>query len=124
MHVTAKVLLLGASIIALSACTAVRNQRGYVPETPIMESIVIGEDTKLSVSQKLGNPTLDATFDENTWYYVSSSDVQAAFFPSQSLEREIYEVHFSPEGQVASVNFYDLEDARDVQSPDDVESLF
>lgn len=113
-HLKAKMLLAGTVIFALPACTAVQNQRGYVPETPIMESIVIGEDTKVSVTQKLGNPTVQASFDENTWYYISSFDVQAAFFPTQSLEREIYEVKFSPEGQVASIDHYDLEDGRSV----------
>lgn len=118
MHLTAKALFVGAAVLALPACTAVQNQRGYVPETPIMESIVVGEDTKVSVSQKLGNPTLNAAFDDNTWYYISSFDVQAAFFPSQSLEREIYAVEFSPEGQVASIDLYDLEDSRAVDYVD------
>ena len=114
MQFQAKMLLVGAVIFAFPACTAVQNQRGYVPEAPIMESIVVGEDTKVSVTQKLGNPTVQASFDENTWYYISSFDVQAAFFPTQSLEREIYAVKFSPEGQVASIDHYGLEDGRNV----------
>jgi outer membrane protein assembly factor BamE (lipoprotein component of BamABCDE complex) len=114
MHLTAKALFVGMVVCTLPACTAVQNQRGYVPETPIMESIVIGEDSKASVSQKLGNPTINASFDDDTWYYISSFDVQAAFFPSQSLEREIYAVKFTPEGQVASIDLYGLEDGRSV----------
>ena len=114
MHPIAKTLYLSVAILSLPACAAVQNQRGYVPEMPIMDNIVVGEDTKASVSQKLGNPTLNGAFDDSTWYYVSSFDVQAAFFPSQSLEREIYAVQFTPEGQVASVDVLGLEDGREV----------
>ncbi|MEE8438948.1 MAG: outer membrane protein assembly factor BamE [Micropepsaceae bacterium] len=114
MHPVAKMLFVSAVVFSLPACTAVTNQRGYVPETPVLESIVIGEDTRVSVSQKLGNPTLNGTFDDNTWYYVSSFDVQAAFFPTQSLEREIYAVEFTPEGQVASIEVLGLDDGRTV----------
>jgi outer membrane protein assembly factor BamE (lipoprotein component of BamABCDE complex) len=114
MHLIAKSLFISTVVFFLAACTAVQNQRGYVPETPILENIVVGEDTKVTVSQKLGNPTLNGAFDDTTWYYVSSFDVQAAFFPSQSLEREIYAVEFSPEGQVASIEVLGLDDGRAV----------
>jgi outer membrane protein assembly factor BamE (lipoprotein component of BamABCDE complex) len=114
MRSTAKMLLVSAAVLSFPACTAVQNQRGYVPETPIIDAIIVGEDTRVSVSEKLGNPTLNGGFDDDTWYYVSSFDVQAAFFPSQSLEREIYAVEFSPEGQVASIELLGLEDGRAV----------
>ena len=118
MHRIAKALVGGAAILAVPACTAVQNQRGYVPEPMALDGIVVGEDTKATVGEKLGTPTIDATFDDNTWYYVSSYDVQAAFFPVQSVERDILAVKFSPEGQVASVERYDLEDGRVVDYVD------
>lgn len=112
MHRVATALLIGTTLFGLPACTAVTAQRGYVPEDPITDTIVVGEDTKATVTQKLGNPTIDATFDENTWYYISSYDVQAAFFPMQTTERDIYAVQFSPEGQVASIQHFGMDDAR------------
>jgi outer membrane protein assembly factor BamE (lipoprotein component of BamABCDE complex) len=114
MHRVANLLLIGTTLLGLPACTAVTAQRGYVPETPIVDTIVLGEDTKASVSQKLGSPTINATFDDDTWYYVSSSDVQAAFFPMQTTTQDIYAVQFSPEGQVASIEHYGMDDARSV----------
>jgi outer membrane protein assembly factor BamE (lipoprotein component of BamABCDE complex) len=113
------VLLSSAAMVALSACTAVQTQRGFVPPEPTaLDNIIVGEDTRVSVTQKLGSPTLSGTFDQNTWYYVSSYDVQAAFFPTQTTERSIVAVGFSPEGQVASVERYGLEDGRIVDYVD------
>ncbi len=118
MRRTVTALILGTAIIVLPACTAVQNTRGYVPESPVADNIVVGEDNKVSVSQKLGNPTLESTFDDDTWYYISSYDVQAAFFPMQTTERDIYAVRFTPEGQVASIEQYGMDDARVVDYVD------
>jgi len=123
MQFVAKALLGGVAILSLAACTAVQNQRGYVAEPMAYESIVIGQDNKLTVGQKLGNPSIGGTFDnatggEDTWYYISSFDVQAAFFPVQSEERDILAIKFTPEGQVASLERYGLEDGRVVNYVD------
>lgn len=118
MHRAVTALLIGTALFALPACTAVTAQRGYVPEMPIPDNIVVGEDTKATVTQKLGSPTIDATFDDNTWYYISSSDVQAAFFPMQTTDQSIYAVQFSPEGQVASIQHYGMDAARSVDFSD------
>jgi outer membrane protein assembly factor BamE (lipoprotein component of BamABCDE complex) len=107
-----RALVLSAALIALSACSAVENQRGYVPDQQALQSLVVGTDTKQTVSQKLGNPTLSGTFSNDIWYYVSSHDVQTAFFAPHSTERTIVAVEFAQNGQVANIKRYGLNDGR------------
>jgi outer membrane protein assembly factor BamE (lipoprotein component of BamABCDE complex) len=97
---------------ALSACTAVVTQRGYVPDPQAVASITVGADTKPTVAQKLGNPSTQATFGGDTWYYISAKEEQQAFFPPQVTDRQILAVEFNAQGQVANVRRYGLQDGR------------
>lgn len=111
MHRWSRVLVAGTALLA-SACAAVENNRGYVPDTDALASVAVGTDTKQTVAQKLGNPSAMATFSNDTWYYVSSHDVQTAFFATRSTDRNIVAIAFAQNGQVASVKHYGLEDGR------------
>jgi outer membrane protein assembly factor BamE (lipoprotein component of BamABCDE complex) len=110
-----RILRAGAPVLlmaALSACTAVEKQRGYVPDPAIIASVQVGKDTKETVSTKLGNPSMSSTFDNDVWYYYSSKDTQAAFFAPHSTERDILAVEFKKTGEVADIRHYGLEDGR------------
>jgi outer membrane protein assembly factor BamE (lipoprotein component of BamABCDE complex) len=107
-----RLLLAGAAVLALSACAAVENQRGYVPDQTALQSVAVGTDTKTTVAQKLGNPSVAGTFTNNTWYYVSSHDVQTAFFAPHPVERNIVAVEFNDAGQVAAIKRYGMADGR------------
>ena len=118
MYHVPKSVLLGAGMSLLSACTAVENQRGYVPDAEIVQTVAVGTDTKATVTQKLGTPTSRGTFDDNTWYYISSFDTQTAFLRPQAQERSIVEMKFSEDGQLADIRQYGLDDARVVSFAD------
>ena len=118
MRCVARALIASAFLFSTSACTAVQNQRGYVPDQEAFNSIVVGEDTRASISEKLGNPSVSATFNDNIWYYISSYDIQTAFFAPRSMERDIVAVEFSETGQVANVSRFGLEDGRIVDYVD------
>jgi outer membrane protein assembly factor BamE (lipoprotein component of BamABCDE complex) len=107
---------LSAALIA--GCAAVENQRGYVPDQEVLQTLVVGTDTKQTVSEKLGNPTVAGTFDNNIWYYISSHDVQTAFFAPHPIDRNIVAVEFNNAGQVASIKRYGMGDSRIVDYVD------
>jgi outer membrane protein assembly factor BamE (lipoprotein component of BamABCDE complex) len=79
--------LVGAAAIAVCACAPVENQRGYVPDMEAIAGIQVGMDTKDTVSMKLGNPSTQATFGNDTWYYISAHVEQNAFFAPRATER-------------------------------------
>lgn len=103
-------LLLLAASLAAAGCTPVVNQRGYLPD-PIGEaSIKIGTDTKTTVQDRLGDPSTEATFGGDAWYYVSSVEKQVAFFDPLVVSRSIMAIHFDKDGKVTNIRHYGLKD--------------
>jgi outer membrane protein assembly factor BamE (lipoprotein component of BamABCDE complex) len=94
----------------LLGCTPVVNQRGYLPD-PIGEAALkIGTDTKTTVQDRLGDPSTQATFGGDAWYYISSVERQISFFDPRIENRSILAIHFDKDGKVASLNHYGLKD--------------
>jgi outer membrane protein assembly factor BamE (lipoprotein component of BamABCDE complex) len=102
-------------VLALSAglilgCTPVVNTRGYLPD-PIGEaSIKIGTDTKTTIQQRLGDPSTQATFNGDAWYYISSVEKQIAFFDARTETRAVLAIHFDKDGKVVNIHHYGLKD--------------
>jgi outer membrane protein assembly factor BamE (lipoprotein component of BamABCDE complex) len=105
------IALLGLALIC-AACTPIENQRGYLPDPQVVQSISVGKDTKTSVSDRLGNPSTSATFDNDVWYYISSREEQMAFFSPVVQSRDVLAIEFDKQGQVAAVRHYSLKDGR------------
>jgi len=63
------VVALGAG---LSACSSIRESRGYVVDGILINSVQPGIDNLRSVEATLGRPTFTSQYGEKTWYYVSS----------------------------------------------------
>jgi len=94
----------------LMGCTPVINERGYLPDPAGEASIKMGVDTKTTVQQRLGDPSTTATFGDDTWYYISSTERQVAFFDPTVTRRKILAIHFDKDGKVAQINHYGLKD--------------
>ncbi len=105
-----RLFLLGSALLFLAACTPVVNQRGYLPDPQVVQSIVVGKDTKETVKTRLGDPSTAATFNNDVWYYISSREEQLAFFEPQVLSRDVLAIEFNKDGQVADVRHYGLKD--------------
>ena len=100
----------GAAIVLLIACAPVISQRGYLPDPSIEGTIKSGNDTKTSVQSRLGYASTTATFGNDSWYYISSTEKQVAFFAPTVLKRQILAVSFDKNNKVISVRHYGLQD--------------
>src|SRR6185437_12137905 len=105
-----RLLSVAFSAALLLVCTPVVSQRGYLPD-PIGEAAIkIGTDTKTTVQESLGDPSTQAIFGGDVWYYISSVERQVAFFDPTVQSRSIMAVHFDKEGKVANIRHYALKD--------------
>ena len=84
----------------LGGCAKTINQRGYLFDEEIIEEIRPGIDNRSSVTAAMGTPTMTATFDEETWYYVSQTKQSIAFFKPKTTEHLIFSVSFNDRGDV------------------------
>jgi len=103
-------LVCGAALALVIACAPVVSQRGYVPDPANEGAIKSGTDTKTSVQSRLGYASTTATFGNDSWYYISATEKQVAFFTPTVLKRQIVAVYFDKSNKVTDVRHYALKD--------------
>ena len=106
--IASSVLLAGAAL--LIACAPVISQRGYLPDPAAEASIKTGTDTKTTVQERLGYASTTATFNNDSWYYISATEKQVAFFNPTILKRQVLAVYFDKQNKVTGVRHYGLKD--------------
>jgi len=89
--------------IALSACTGIREHKGFVIDPTLAEGIQVGVDNKDSVTKAMGRPTFTGQFDPNDWYYVSRDTTQLAFRDPKVTQQNVLRVQFDTAGNVTAV---------------------
>jgi outer membrane protein assembly factor BamE (lipoprotein component of BamABCDE complex) len=99
-----------AAVTLLIACAPVISQRGYLPDLENESAIKVGADTKTSVQSRLGYASTTATFGNDSWYYISATEKQVAFFTPTVLKRQIVAVYFDKDNKVTTVRHFSLQD--------------
>lgn len=96
-------VVLAAALTVLSACTAIRESRGYIVDPLLMDSIQPQIDNQQSVEGTLGRPTFTSQYGAPTWYYVSSITGQRPFNRPRIREHSVLAVKFDAAGRVTEV---------------------
>lgn len=113
----AALLLLGL----LGACSVVEmptRQRGHRVEADVLKELVPGTSTKADVVALLGSPSKRATFDDDTWLYISSvTRLQIARKPGLE-DQEVTVLNFTPQGTLKEITRLNQDDALPVQVVD------
>lgn len=116
---TLKYTLIVSAALTTAACGNGRALRGYVFDTELADAIQPGVDNRTSVETTLGTPTMKATFDEGTWYYISTTvRVRPIFWPNATAHR-VLAISFNDSGVVSDVDNFGLDDRRDVKNVSD-----
>ncbi len=108
------VALLAASLLALGACDSLIDQRGFAPTPGTVEKLEVGSQSREDVVRLIGTPSAVATFNPNTWFYVSQRQETFAFLKPTVTEQKVIQVTFSESGRIAQIKNYDLKDAQDI----------
>ena len=106
MRVT-KILATSALVAAglsLGACSSIRENRGYVIDSVLLNSVQPGIDNQRSVEMTLGRPTFPSQFGDPTWYYVSSTTGRKPFVRPRVEAHQVLAVKFGPDGDVLSAD--------------------
>lgn len=103
---------------AVVSCTPALDVRGYVPNPALIAEIAPGEDTKESVLTALGSPSSTATFNTDSWYYISRTTETVAFFPETVIDQSVVAIDFDRFGFVSEIRMYTLDDAQEIVPAD------
>jgi outer membrane protein assembly factor BamE (lipoprotein component of BamABCDE complex) len=110
----AKIAVVASCALAASACSNSRSIRGYVFDAELADAIQAGVDNRQSVESTLGTPTVQGTFSNNTWYYISTTvKVRPVFWP-EAKEHRVLAVGFNENGIVEKIENFDLSDMQNV----------
>jgi outer membrane protein assembly factor BamE (lipoprotein component of BamABCDE complex) len=113
-------LLLAITLLAsTSACTRIKDLKGYIADDQLITALQPGVDNRSSVQKTLGRPTIISEVDSNTWYYVSQNTQQLAFFKPRPLTHQVVVVRFDPKGNLAKVEKLDRNAIVDVDPSGD-----
>lgn len=107
------------SAATLPACSRVQDTRGYIVDDALVAEVKPGVDNRDSVMKTLGRPSFNGQFDDKTWYYVSRSVRQTAFFTPKPTEQSIIAVTFDAQGNVADVQRRGMEQVANIDPVDD-----
>lgn len=93
-----------------SGCARVRDHKGYVVDSTLINTVQPGIDNRESVTKTLGRPSFAGQFDKDqTWYYIAQDTQQLAFANPRPVKQTTLAVHFDAKGNVISVNKTGLE---------------
>ncbi len=104
--------LIVAMTAALGACTASRDFQGYIADEAKPADIQPDKDTRSTVLAQLGSPSTSSLFDENTWFYMSTTRERFAFYRPKVVTRQTVAIRFDESDTVAEVLEYDAKDGR------------
>jgi outer membrane protein assembly factor BamE (lipoprotein component of BamABCDE complex) len=88
--------------------------RGNDPPKSVLAEIKPGVTTKATVTKILGSPSSVATFNNNTWYYISQQTQNVAFFKPQLRGEKVVIISFNNQGVVDNVAYRGLRNHEDI----------
>ena len=59
-------------LAAVTACSAVYRNHGYVPAEEDLALVEVGKDTRETVGEKIGRPSTSGLLNDVGWFYVQS----------------------------------------------------
>jgi len=92
-----------ACVLGAGACTPLRSHQGYIIDADLVNSVQPGVDTRASVAQVLGHPTIASQFGAQDWYYVSRDSRNLNFQKPKAKDQIALKITFNPAGTVTSV---------------------
>lgn len=102
--------LVGAMIVAISACTPIYRFHGYAPTELELKTVEVGKDTRETVEQKIGHPSAEGLLNDDAWFFVQSRFQQRGLKPLTEVDRQVVVISFSDAGTVSNIERFGLQD--------------
>lgn len=97
----------------LGGCAPLRAVNGYQAIEHKPADVKVDVDTKSTVLEALGSPSVVSTFDPNVWFYVSQNLNTVSYHKSKVVKRSVVSITFNKETEkVTDVKEYSLKDGK------------
>ncbi len=108
VRITAVALL----VLTVAACSATFRNHGYMPPEDDVDMIMVGVDTRETITSAIGAPGTSGLLTESAWYYVESRFKHFAYNAPEEIDRQVLAISFDANGVVTNIEQFGLDDGR------------
>ena len=102
-----RVLICSLLISLFISCTTNIKNYGYIPTKSELDTLVIGKDSKESVSKKVGRPAIAGL--EGSFYYVRSTFNEPGLRPAKLIDRKVVLLSFDKRNLLRNVETFSVD---------------
>ena len=109
--------VLFAALLMLGGCAIFAppvQQHGIIVDKDDLDQLVIGTSTRNDVVAAIGSPTMKASFDENTWIYISERTYLRIMRTAGMDNLKVLTLNFDDKGILRGVKWIDPKDQQPV----------
>ena len=106
-------------VLALGACSVIEaphQLRGNKIDADLLKELVPGTSTRADATALLGSPSTKATFDDNTWIYISETTKTRVGRTPGVTSQDVTVLTFDPAGTLRSMKRLDQDASRPVDT--------
>ena len=100
------------STFFLASCSTIYKDHGYLPLDTDLKNVVIGKDTRNSVTELLGSPSVSGVLEDGAIFYISTKIKNFLFYEPKVVSRDMIVVSFDDKDLVENIEKFTLEDGR------------
>ncbi|MBA4490102.1 outer membrane protein assembly factor BamE [Paracoccus sp. S1E-3] len=101
-----------ALTLVISGCVPIYRHHGYIPPAEDLAQVVVGQTTQMDLETLIGRPSSQGLLAGSGWYYVGSRWRHYGPTRPTEVSREVVAITFTPDGTVANVERFGLEQGR------------
>jgi outer membrane protein assembly factor BamE (lipoprotein component of BamABCDE complex) len=94
----------------VAACSPIMQYHGYAPSDVELAEIQVGQDTRETVAQKVGQPGIGGVMEGSGWFYVQSDWRHRNWSAPEEIDRQVVAISFDSRDRVSNIERFGLED--------------
>lgn len=109
---TARLALIAVLCAVTAACSPIVRTHGYAPTEEDLAEIAVGVDTRDTVAEIVGTPSIGGVIGESAWYYVENTFETVGYRAPENVSRQVVAISFAEDGTVRNIERFGLERGR------------
>lgn len=98
--------------LALMSCSPIYRSHGYVPPAEDLNALVVGVDSRATVDETIGQPSMSGMAGGGDYYYVRSRFRAYGAMRPEVVERKVVAISFRPDNVIANIEEFGLENGQ------------
>lgn len=99
-------------LLFAAACTATYKNHGYVPPEEDLQNLVVGVDSRATVDDVIGPPSVSGVLSDGDYYYVRSRVRTYGMKRPEVVERHVLAISFNEDDTIANIEHFSLADGQ------------